>query len=93
MNREKVKHNCLVATEALNANKVPRIDMSRTLGKNSLTERLVKHVQKFAISVAETSSKVQEPKTYNEKIHNLVNEIRWEKVIDVELWNLNFHKT
>ena len=76
MNKEKVKHDCLVTTKALDANKVPRIDMSKTLGKNSLAERLVKHVQKFAISVAETSSKVQEPKTYNEKFDNLVNEIR-----------------
>ena len=48
---------------------------------------------KFVNSVTETSSKVQELKTYNEVINNPIHGNRWWEVIDEELWNLDSHQT
>lgn len=50
----------------------PKIDLVGTLGKNSLN-RLIKPAQKRAKWVIKTSSKVHEPKTYNEAINDLIN--------------------
>ena len=48
---------------------------------------------KFAKSVTEINSKIQEPKTYDEPINNPIYENRWRKAIDEKLWNLNSHQT
>lgn len=39
----------------------------------------------FAKSVTEISSKMQEPKTYNKAINNLIYGNKWREVIDKEL--------
>ena len=70
-----------------------RTDLGRTLGKNLLGDKLVRPVYKFVKLVTETSSKVQEPKTYDEAINDLIHENRWQEAIDEELWNLNTHQT
>lgn len=41
--------------------------------------------QEFAKSVTKTSSKVREPKTYNEAINNAFHENMWQEDIDEEL--------
>lgn len=50
----------------------PKTDLGRTPGKNSLSDRLVKPLYKFAKSVTEISSKVQEPKTYDKAINDSI---------------------
>lgn len=62
----------------------PRTDLSGTLGEN-LSKGLVKPVQEFAKSITKTSSKMREPKTYNEAINNAVHENRWQEAINEEL--------
>lgn len=59
-----------------------RTDLDRILSKNSLADELIKCVYKFVKSIIKTSSKVQELKSYNEAINNLVHENRWQEVID-----------
>lgn len=51
--------------------------LNRTSDNNSLDEKLVKLVHKFAELVTETSSKMREPKIYDEVINNLVLGNRW----------------
>lgn len=48
----------------------PKTDLGGTLDKNRLGDGLVRPVREFAKSVTETSSKVQEPKTYDETIND-----------------------
>lgn len=64
----------LMRTENLHDPSVqkPRIDLGKTLGKNSLVDRVVRPTRKFIKLVIKISSKVREPKTYNETINNLV---------------------
>lgn len=50
----------------------PRIDLGGTLGKYLLRDELVRLAYKFAKLVIETNSKVQEPKTYDEVINDLI---------------------
>lgn len=64
---------------------IPKTDLGWTLDKNFLGDRLLKLVNKFAKSVTETSSKVHEPKTYNEAINNPIHGNKWRKAIDKEL--------
>ena len=73
--------------------KKPRTDIGGTSGKNPHTEWLVRPVHEFAKLVAETSSKVQEPKTYDEAISDPIHGNRWRETIDEELWNLDLHQT
>ena len=73
-------------------NPKPRTDLGETLGKNP-TDGLVKLVQELTKSVTETSSKVREPKIYDEAINNPVYRNRWRETIDKELWNLDSHQT
>lgn len=47
-----------------------KIDLDEILDKNSLREQLVRSMYKFFKLVAETSSKVQELKTYNKTIND-----------------------
>lgn len=54
----------------------PRIDLGGILGKNLLRKQLVKPIYKFAKSVTKTSSKVWEPKTYNEAINDFIHNNR-----------------
>lgn len=49
----------------------PRTNLDGTTGKN-FANGLVKPVQELAKSVTETSSKMQEPKTYDEAINNTI---------------------
>lgn len=74
---------------------IPKRDLSRISGKNPLVEdRLVSLAYyKVAKSTTETSSKVREPKTYNEAINNRIHSNRWCRTIDKELWNLDTHQT
>ena len=74
-------------------NPKPWTDLSRILGKNSLKNGFVKLVYKFVQSVTKTSSKVREPKTYNETIHDLIHGNRCCKIIDEELRNLDTYQT
>ena len=62
----------------------PRTDPDGTSGKNPL-DGLVRPAQELAKSVTETSSKVREPKTYDEAVNNPINGNRWQKAIDEEL--------
>ena len=66
----------------------PRTDPGGTSSKN-LSDGLVRPAQKLAKSVTETSSKVREPKTYDEAVNGLINRNRWQKAIDEELWILD----
>lgn len=70
----------------------PRIDLGGTSSKNS-SNRLVRPAQKLAKSVIQTSSKVHEPKTYDEAVDNVINRNGWQEAIDEELWNLNSFQT
>ena len=47
----------------------PRTDLGRTSGKK-IADELVRPVRELAKSVTETSSKVREPKTYDEAIND-----------------------
>ena len=71
----------------------PRTDQGRTSGKNPPTEGLVRPAQEFAKSVTETSSKVREPKTYDEVINDPIHGNRWREAVDEELWNLDTYQT
>ena len=66
----------------------PRTDLDSTLGKNP-SDGLVRPAQELAKSGTEISSKVCEPKTYDEGVNNLINGNSWQKAIDEELWNLD----
>ena len=70
----------------------PSTDLGGTSGKNS-AEGLVRPARELAKSMTETSSKVREPKTYDEAINNPVHGNRWREAIDEELWNLDSHQT
>lgn len=59
-----------------------RIDLSGTLGKNSLIDELVKPAHEFFKSVTKTKSNVREPKAYNKAINNSVYENRWREVMN-----------
>ena len=48
----------------------PRIDQCGKSGENPPAEVFVRPVQEFAKPVTETSSKFQEPKTYDEVIND-----------------------
>ena len=63
----------------------PRIDQGGTSGENPSAEGLVRPAQEFAKSVTETSSKVREPKTYDEAINDPIHRNRWREVVDEEL--------
>ena len=69
-----------------------RIDLGGTLGKNP-ADGLVRPARELAKSVTKTSSKVQEPKTYDEAINDPIHGNRWRKAIDEKLWNLDLHQT
>ena len=73
-------------------NPKPRTDLGGTSGKNPIDE-LVRPVRELAKSVTETSSKVREPKTYDEAINNSVHGNRWREAINEKLWNLDSHQT
>ena len=74
-------------------NPKPRTNLGGISGKNSLGDGLVRLVYKFAKSVTETSSKVPEPKTYDEAINDPIHGNRWHEAADEELWNLNTYQT
>lgn len=64
----------------------PKTDLCGTLSKNLLIkDGLVRLAYKFAKSVTKTSSKVQEPKTYDKATHNLIYGNRWQEAIDKAL--------
>ena len=63
----------------------PMTDQGWILDENLLVERLVRPVQEFAKSVIETSSKVQEPKTYNEAINKPIHGNKLRKAVNKEL--------
>ena len=71
--KSKTKHGYFVETKALAANKLPSTDLGKISGKNPSVEGLIRLIQEFFKSVAKTSRKVREPKTYNEIINNFVN--------------------
>lgn len=54
----------------------PKTDPSGTSGKNPSVEGLIRPVCGFAKLVTNTNSKIREPKTYNEIIHNSVHRNR-----------------
>ena len=64
---------------------MPKLNLGGILGKNSPTEELRKPTQELAKSVTETSSKIREPKTYNEAINDYVNKNKWQEAINKEL--------
>ena len=66
----------------------PRTDPDGTSGKDP-SNGLVRPAQELAKLVTETSSKVREPKTYNEAVNNPINGNRWQEGIDKKLWNLD----
>ena len=70
----------------------PRIDLGETSGENP-SDGLVRPLRELAQLVTETSSKVREPKTYNEVVKNPINRNKWQEAIDKELWNLDTHQT
>lgn len=62
-----------------------KIDLGETLNKNYLRSRLKRLLYKFAKSVTKTSSKLQESKSYNKAINDLIYNDRQQKTIDKEL--------
>ena len=62
-----------------------KIDIDGTLDINPSTKELIKLIKKFAKSVTETSSKVQEAKTYDEIINDLIYKNKWREFVDKEL--------
>lgn len=62
-------------------------------GKNPLRDRLVRLVYTFTKSITETSSKLQEPKTYNKAINHPIYRNKWHKAINEELSNLDAYQT
>ena len=73
-------------------NPKPKTDLGGISGKTPLGDRLVRPAYKFAKWVTETSSKVHEPKTYNEAINDPIHGNRWREAVDEELWNLDTHQ-
>lgn len=67
--------------------------MGKTSGKHVRTEELVRSICKFAKSVTEISSKIQESKTSDKAINNPVHRNKWQKIMDEKLWNLNSYQT
>ena len=70
----------------------PKTDLGGTSGENT-SDGLVRPAQELAKSVTETSSKVREPKTYDEAINDPIKGNRWREAINEELWNLDTHQT
>ena len=62
----------------------PRTDLGGISGKNPLGDGLVRLAYEFAKSVTEISSKVREPKTYDEAINDPIHENRGREAIDEE---------
>ena len=102
----KAEHDISVKVEALNESLMrtqgpqdrlvtqrPRTDLGGTIGENFSDELVRPAHLKYFKSVDETSSKVQESKTYDEAISNFVHGNRWREVIDEELYNLDSHQT
>lgn len=54
-----------------------RTDLGWTLGKNSLTDRLVRPIHKFTILVTKTNTKIRKLKTYDKVINNLIYKNKW----------------
>ena len=54
-----------------------RTDLDGTIGENPLEEQLVRPMYGFPKSVTKTSSKIQEPKTYNKAINDPLYRNRW----------------
>ena len=82
-NENKVEQEDFVEVEAPNESRMrtegphnqvqkPKTDLSGTSGENLPVEGLLKPARKFAKSVIETSSKVQEAKTSDEAISDLI---------------------
>ena len=70
-----------------------RTDLVATTGENPpVIDGLVKPAYEVAKSITKTSSKVQEPKTYNKARDNLIHGNRWYETVNEELWNLDTHK-
>lgn len=63
----------------------PKTDLGRASGKNLLGDGLIRPAYEFAKSVTKTSSKVREPKIYDEAINNLIYGNKWHEAIDKEL--------
>ena len=68
----------------------PKTDLGKTSGKNP-ENGLVRPIQELVKSVTKTSSKVQEPKTYDEAINAPLHGNRWREAVNEELWNLDTH--
>lgn len=61
----------------------PKTDRGGTTGESP--RRLVRPTRKLTKLVTETSSKVREPKTYDEAIDDPIYRNKWRKAIDEEL--------
>lgn len=70
----------------------PKTDLSGTISENPV-DKLVRLMQKLAKSVTEISSKIRQPKIYDEVINNSVHGKRWPEAIEEEFWNLDLHQT
>ena len=102
----KAEHDISVEVEALNESSMrtegpqdrlviqrPRTDLGGTIGENS-SDGLVNLVYlEFAKLVTKTSSKLREPKTYDEASNNPIHGNIWKETIDEELWTLDSHQT
>lgn len=62
----------------------PKTDLNRTSGKNPING-LIRPAQELAKLVTKTSTKKQEPKTYDKVINNPIYDNRWKKTVDKEL--------
>ena len=89
--RKKIRTNPLLDLKRMRTNLFfdpkPITDLSRTLGKNLLVgdELVSPAYYKVAKSVAETRSKVREPKTLDKAINVVVYGNRWQEAINEEL--------
>lgn len=63
----------------------PKTNLGRTLGENLLKKQLIRSMYEFAKLVTKTSSKIQEPKTYNKAINDLIYGNWWQETINKEL--------
>lgn len=70
-----------------------KTNLGSTSTKNPLRDKLVKPAYKFVKSVAKTSSKVQEHKTFNKVINNFIYENKQCETVNEELSNLNVYQT
>lgn len=61
--------------------------LNKISGKNSLKNKLIRLIYKFAKSVTKINNKVYEPKTYNKVINDPI------EVIDKKLQNLDIYQT